>query len=160
MDSSQLRNEESRNTVTKRAWVVNSPSVVSEIIDGELVVMNLATGNYFSSTGTGALIWARIGERQDDDAVVAAVVAAYDVTRDRAAADFATFVAELAAAELVRAEEASEAMAPPAPGRREAYAKPELKVYTDMKDLLMLDPIHDVGADGWPAVAPEMKKAV
>lgn len=159
MDSSQLRTEESRNTVTKRAWVVNSPSVVSEIIDGELVVMNLATGNYFSSTGTGALIWSRIGERQDDDAVVAAVVAAYDVTRDRAAADFAAFVAELAAAELVRAEEASEALAPAA-AQREAYAKPELKVYTDMKDLLMLDPIHDVGADGWPAVAPEMKKAV
>src|SRR6187397_1108133 len=38
----------------------NSPSVVSEIIDGEAVIMNLATGHYFSALGTGGELWALI----------------------------------------------------------------------------------------------------
>jgi hypothetical protein len=35
-------------------------------------------------------------------------------------------------------------------GEALVYAKPELQVYSDMKDLLLLDPIHDVSEEGWP----------
>ena len=30
------------------------------------------------------------------------------------------------------------------------YSKPELHVYSDMEELLLLDPVHDVGDEGWP----------
>ena len=36
---------------------VNSPAVVSEVIDGEAVIMNLKSGNYFSIQNSGAVIW-------------------------------------------------------------------------------------------------------
>jgi hypothetical protein len=30
-----------------------------------------------------------------------------------------------------------------------------MHVYSDMRDLLMLDPIHDVAEEGWPSRPPE-----
>jgi hypothetical protein len=31
------------------------------------------------------------------------------------------------------------------------FTPPALTKFTDMQDLLLLDPIHDVGSGGWPA---------
>jgi len=30
------------------------------------------------------------------------------------------------------------------------FQPPTLNKYTDMRDMLLLDPIHDVGESGWP----------
>jgi hypothetical protein len=30
------------------------------------------------------------------------------------------------------------------------FTAPVLKIYTDMQELLLLDPVHDVGVEGWP----------
>ena len=35
------------------------------------------------------------------------------------------------------------------------FEMPVLHKYTDMEDLLLLDPIHEVDETGWPAKAPE-----
>ena len=29
-------------------------------------------------------------------------------------------------------------------------AKPDLRKYTDMEDFMLVDPVHDVDATGWP----------
>ena len=34
------------------------------------------------------------------------------------------------------------------------YAAPKLATYSDLQDLLLLDPIHDVDETGWPAARP------
>jgi len=36
---------------------VNSPTVVSETVDGEVIMIHLDTGNYYSLRSTGSLIW-------------------------------------------------------------------------------------------------------
>ena len=36
-----------------------------------------------------------------------------------------------------------------------AFQKPTFEKYTDMQQLLLLDPIHDVDDTGWPHVAAE-----
>ena len=36
---------------------VRDKNVVSEIIDDEAIIMDLADGTYFSSDGAGAIIW-------------------------------------------------------------------------------------------------------
>jgi hypothetical protein len=145
--------------VSKPAWVVNSPSVVSETIDGELVVMNLETGNYFSSVGAGALVWSCIERRLPEASIVAALSAAFEVQADVAGRDLAAFVAQLRVERLIRDGSATEGAVPTLAGPRAAYAAPELKVYSDMKDLLMLDPIHDVAPEGWPTLPDDIKKA-
>jgi hypothetical protein len=42
----------------------------------------------------------------------------------------------------------------PAPIGTAEFHAPVLQVYSDMQDLLLLDPIHEVDATGWPMPAP------
>jgi hypothetical protein len=35
------------------------------------------------------------------------------------------------------------------------WSAPTLEVFTDMQDLLLFDPIHEVGPEGWPYAADE-----
>src|SRR4051794_38301552 len=38
-----------------------------------------------------------------------------------------------------------------APGLPAAYGAPALNKYTDMQELLLLDPVHEVDEAGWPS---------
>ena len=50
------------------AYEVNAPDVVSEVIDGELIIMDLGSGKYYSSENSGAVLWTWIekGYGQND----------------------------------------------------------------------------------------------
>jgi hypothetical protein len=39
-------------------------------------------------------------------------------------------------------------------GQSRQFVPPVLERYDDMEDLLLLDPVHDVDAQGWPQPAP------
>jgi hypothetical protein len=69
-----------------------------------------------------------------------------------AAGDIQAFIASLVEEQLLQ-ESIADTEAPvtvAARGGALAYARPQLQVYTDMKDLLQLNPIHDVSEEGWP----------
>ena len=146
----------------KPVWIVNRPAVVSEVIDGELVVMNLATGNYFSSSGSGAALWASLEVGSAAEGLAAALVRRYRIDAGTAAADVECFLERLRAESLVRESSADDAVAATAvsPAADEPYEAPQMHVYSDMRDLLMLDPIHDVAEEGWPSRPPEELKQV
>ncbi len=136
-------------------WVVDTPSVVSEVIDDELVVMNLATGHYFSSVGSGAVAWACLEQGMDSAAIAAVLGQAFDATDAQIEADLSSFIKSLRSNGLVRPGDVATVAAatgtrPPASAIRAPYSSPQMNAYTDMKDLLMLDPIHDVADEGWP----------
>ncbi len=136
-------------------WVVDTPSVVSEVIDDELVVMNLATGHYFSSTGSGAVAWSCLELGMDSAAIAGVLGQSFDASAAQIEADLSGFIESLRSNGLVRAADAASAAAvtgtpPPPPSQRAPYGSPQMNAYTDMKDLLMLDPIHDVADEGWP----------
>jgi hypothetical protein len=42
---------------------------------------------------------------------------------------------------------------PPVVSGRLSFTHPQLQKYTDMQELLLLDPIHEVEESGWPATA-------
>jgi biotin carboxylase len=37
--------------------------------------------------------------------------------------------------------------------KRRVFAPPRVEKYTDMQDIILLDPVHEVGAAGWPQAA-------
>jgi hypothetical protein len=39
-------------------------------------------------------------------------------------------------------------------GKRRAYVAPAFDRYTDMAELLLIDPVHDVDEAGWPQPLP------
>lgn len=137
--------------MNSETWIINAPTVVSEIIDGELVVINLEKGSYYCSLGVGAYLWQCLQQRADLATIEAAVVQGFGVAPERARADLRSFLGQLQREGLVRPARPDEATAAAAPvPAAAAYAAPDLKIYSDMQDLLLLDPIHDVSDEGWP----------
>ncbi|MGH9646862.1 MAG: PqqD family peptide modification chaperone, partial [Bryobacteraceae bacterium] len=45
-------------------------------------------------------------------------------------------------------------------GQRAVYQAPDLHTHTDLQELFLIDPIHDVSAAGWPNVEPKLDHAV
>jgi Coenzyme PQQ synthesis protein D (PqqD) len=133
----------------------NGPLVVSETIDGEAIIMHHGSGTYFNTTGSGALIWGAIERTTTLDIIAAHLVAVYDVDTERALAATRHYLAALAAHDLIKPGSEAFADLPKASPHREPFREPELGVHTDLADMLLLDPIHDVGEAGWPAPKPQ-----
>ncbi|MCZ6860731.1 MAG: PqqD family protein [Alphaproteobacteria bacterium] len=143
--------------MTNQQFIINAPSVVSEMMDGEVVIMNLKSGNYHSSLGIGAVVWAWIEERKSVREIQCLTSRRYDASAEEITVTLKAFFDRLVEEDLVRevaVEDPDRANAQgynaDTPSTKERYEIPELCTYTDMQDLLLLDPIHDVGDAGWP----------
>jgi Coenzyme PQQ synthesis protein D (PqqD) len=122
---------------------VNSGEVASKVVDGEAILINLSDGMYYSLTGTGALVWALLDAGQADDRICAELERRTGVDHATAAADLRRLLAELSAEGLIVAADPSTAAAVSEVGDLPAvtsYSTPELEKYSDMSDLLALDP--------------------
>ncbi|GAC1612429.1 MAG: hypothetical protein NVS3B27_03870 [Novosphingobium sp.] len=70
-------------------------------IDGETVIMELQSGDFFSLSGSALSIWQLIDGTRDRPSLVAAVAAEYQVAEAELAGEIDAFVADLKAAKLV-----------------------------------------------------------
>ncbi|QEA17465.1 PqqD family protein [Novosphingobium ginsenosidimutans] len=70
-------------------------------IDEEVVVMSLASGDFFSLTGTARSIWLALDAQNDRAGLIAALAAEYGVEPSAIAQDVDPFLAQLAAAGLL-----------------------------------------------------------
>lgn len=70
-------------------------------IDGEVVLLNLADGTFFSLTGTAAAIWPLIDGTRSREALLAELAADYAAAPEDIAADLDAFLAELEAAGFI-----------------------------------------------------------
>jgi len=132
---------------------VLSDQVVHETIDGETVVINLATGNYYSMEGSAADLWARLlaGETAGESA--AALSATHGADAAAIAAAIVTFHQELFDEGLLIEEPEG---LPTAGGDLGTFVIPEVHVYNDLSAHLLADPVHDVEREtGWPAVSSQ-----
>jgi hypothetical protein len=131
---------------------VNSPEVISETIQGETIVINLTTGTYYSLPDCGAEIWEAAAASATVDEIAAALGARYDAPAAELIAGVSALIEELLAEQLITASDATtsdvrpgEPLEPKLP-----FQKPALGKYTDMQDLVLLDPVHEVDDRGWP----------
>lgn len=69
--------------------------VIVEEIDGQLLMLDLRKNAYFGLNAVGLAIWRALEEGRGVEAAVDALVAEFEVERERAAADAAAFVREL-----------------------------------------------------------------
>jgi hypothetical protein len=152
-------NEPDRDT---NPLTVDPVQVVHETIDDEVIIIQLDRANYYSLAGSGREIWLMICAGLTPAAIVERLEAAYQGDNGDVAADFRQLLAQLSEEGLVQ-EGATGASATPSNGGPPidasvpaggTYAPPKLEKYTDMQDFLLIDPIHDVAAEGWPVVEP------
>jgi hypothetical protein len=143
-------------------WRVNQPSVVHEILDGEVVLINMDTGSYYSLDGIGADAWAliEIGAATTNE-IVGEISRRYDGDPLEVKQAVVRLIEELRQEGLIVADGtgAVEPTATPAglnhkEAEKRKFEAPTLQKYTDMQELLLLDPIHEVDDTGWPNRPP------
>jgi hypothetical protein len=135
---------------------VNSPGVIDQSVDGEVLIVNLETGFYYSSDGSGDAMWALLARGATVEEAAEALAAAYDAPAGDLLQATEAFLSQLIQEDLVTADGAAAPGAAPSLQPRGAFTPPVLQKYTDMQELLLLDPIHDVDATGWPQARPGM----
>lgn len=134
------------------------PNIMHEQIDGEVVVVNLDNGTYYSFDGVGGAVWNLLdGAGRDLASLTAGLITRYTGDPAQIAAAAARFIAQLTAEGLIRVEaiEGDAGVPPGDPGVPSTtpatpFSEPTLQKYTDMEALLLADPIHEVDEAGWP----------
>ena len=126
---------------------INSPKVIHQIFDTEVVIVNLESGNYYSVGGSGIDIWRFLDAGKSREEIAKAFAASPEN-----AAKVESFLDEIEREQLVVA-------APDNPAAREvaspkSFVAPTIEKFTDMRDLLLLDPIHELDESGWPKNLP------
>ena len=143
---------------------VNTPTVTHEIIDGEAVIINLDSGNYYSLVETGSLIWALLEKGASASEVQNLIQQGYQGNAADIDQGVEDLLGQLQQENLIVPVDESTALDPgelrqvlPATNGHEkpSFNAPLLNKYSDMQELLLLDPIHDVDEAGWPKPVPE-----
>jgi hypothetical protein len=119
---------------------IRTPKVVHESVAGEVVAIDFDSGSYFSLRGPAEAVWSALSG-DEGRAVDKAAGAVADVDAD-AVAGFLDHLVELGLLERT---------GPPAgSGSVTGTGALVVEQFTDMEDLILLDPVHDVSDAGWP----------
>lgn len=131
---------------------VNTPAIVSEIFDNEVILVNMSREHYYSLRDTAATLWQGLDAGLSVDALIGRLVAGYTIERAEAGQAVESFLQQVTEQQLIIPTGQPVGIKPlEAPLTRRSFSTPVLETYTDMQDLLALDPIHDVDPQqGWP----------
>ena len=139
--------------------VANLAVTASEKFAGEAVIIHFERGTYFSLRGSGGTIWSFL----QTPTSIAAIATAVRMQEQPSPADFEAklteFVAKLAEHDLI-----TSSLEPAAPPMISAEAiaslstAPDLEIYSDLAELIAMDPVHEIDIlTGWPK-APASEK--
>lgn len=132
--------------------VINRPSVIFDVQGDEAVIIDLTTGRYFRLDVPSTALWLQFATPASPASVLGTCTTA-------GALDFRLdgIVADLMERGLLRPPNGSDGgatllAAPSAPWEFQGF---DLEEFTDLEDILGLDPIHEVDPEkGWPHAAP------
>lgn len=140
---------------------INESKVLFETYDDEIVIINLDNGVYYSIEQCAMDIWRLIESTVSLDNILIFLTEKYKIDEGKIEKDLNAFVSDLLAENLVTPykpsnnEEMSGLVDADNDGFRNAgsaYQAPVLNKFSDMQDLILLDPVHEVDRSGWPNV--------
>jgi Coenzyme PQQ synthesis protein D (PqqD) len=136
-------------------FAVTTPNVMHQTIDGEVIVIDARTGMYYSLRATGAAIWHSIDQGHSIDEIEAELRRRYDASDEEIRGAVRGLLGELVREGLVQAaaEDAAPAARPSSSDEsddRLPFEPPSLEKHADMKAMILIDPVHQVGSLGWP----------
>jgi hypothetical protein len=143
---------------------VNTPTVTHETIDGEAVIINLDSGNYYSLVEVGSFIWGLVEKGASASELQNLILQTYQGNATDIDRGVQELLAELQQENLIVPVDGAGALDPNQElASNNSHDKlpfnpPALHKYSDMQELLLLDPIHDVDEAGWPKPNPDPPK--
>lgn len=139
--------------MNEERYCLNAPDVVSENVDGEVVVVDLGKGIYYSLEGSASPIWELLVAGHTVDEATAVLEPVLDAPAERLRRAVAELLEEVKGEGLVspRPQDLPAPQTPEGLVTGTAFVAPRLARFTDMQDLLALDPVHDADEQqGWP----------
>ena len=140
-------------------FCVSTKNAIAETIEGEVIIIHLGTGAYYSLRDAGAEIWAAIEQGATRSEIVDWLETRYEGTEEEMDAAVGRVVDELRVEGLVENASEDGRPSPPPPvtdgAARKEFSAPSLEKHTDMQDLILIDPVHEVEARGWPYTAAD-----
>lgn len=143
--------------MSNQRFRVNTPTVTHETIDGEAVIINLDSGNYYSLLEAGSFIWGLFEKGASANEVQNSVLQNYEgdaADIDRGVQDLLAQLQQenliVPVAGAVEVSDLSHVVPSNNNHEKPSFTPPSLHKYSDMQELLLLDPIHDVDDAGWP----------
>jgi hypothetical protein len=135
---------------------INAPAVIHERFDDELVAINLDTGVYHSLAGPAADAFQLLSDGASKQELADQLANKYAASSDVIAAALTPFFDQLRKEDLICEVENGNGAAPlslASAGPRVPFTAPTLEAYRDLQSLFLLDPVHEVGEEGWPSPA-------
>lgn len=130
---------------------INRSRIVYEVLNSEVIVIDFNTGNYFALIHVAKLIWQFLEKEVSAQQMVQILAGAFRCEPDIISNDLKNFLEELDRNGLIEQVEGPTMGQPPEfniDGWE--YNHPNLETYTDVQNLLLLNPIHEVAEGGWP----------
>jgi hypothetical protein len=151
-----------------QTYRINAPTVAYQNVEDEAILIQFDSGCYYSTDGLGTEILSLL--RQG-----ASAITVVEILADRYCADLQDvyravkpFIEQLGTENLVVAQPGDvvdggsgrQSMGSTGAARPQCPIEPPvLHKYTDLQDLLLLDPIHDTDDAGWPMAEPNRWRA-
>jgi hypothetical protein len=121
----------------------NLANIAARVIDGEAIILDVTRGAYYSMDGAGAVVWELITEGRPLGQIAGALAERFDGPEALIETELERLATELVREGLVFEANGNGKRTDPIPvhtGARDAFRAPVLHKYTDMGDLLALDP--------------------
>ncbi|MDI6743430.1 MAG: PqqD family protein [Smithella sp.] len=135
----------------EKYYEINAPAVISEPMEDEVVVINLDNGCYYNLNKTAAQVWNFLDQGYSLNSIASSAEKFYPGETESIRSDFKEFVKRLIDEQLVREIEGRNGSEMNAEGfDGQTYEKPDFEKFSDMQEMLLLDPIHEVSDEGWP----------
>jgi len=139
------------NSILNKELAPNKPDIVSEKFEDEYILVSLVNGNYYSLRGTAADVWSQIEDVCHAQTLMNFYKSHFNLNSDEVES-LKSFLIDLIDQDLVKTSDAEQSVDSVVEIPTDSkFEIPIVEAYSDMQDLLLLDPIHDVDEEtGWP----------
>ena len=131
------------------------PMLVSRQFDDEVILANFETGLYYSLAGSAADIWLGLKSGATAEEIVAAFAALGGQGTAASKEAINGFIENLLTEKVITPQDGPLDRQPWSLQFSDPYSPPVLERFDDLRDLLFLDPVHDVSDAGWPVRAKD-----
>jgi len=130
-------------------YQMRSSQVTFERIDGELILISMDSGKYYSATGTAADIFYLIENKTPLNKFNEVLEKHFTHFDD---SEILSFVDKISSENLIEPcpQPNIDHVDLPDDYQRGIWVSPSIIEFSDLQDLILVDPVHDASLNGWP----------
>jgi len=136
----------------KSRFSVFDSNIINDIFGEEVVLVNLQSGIYYSLRFSSAQIWKRIVSQYSIEEIIFDLMLIYNVDENILHTEIEKFVSILIENKIIKEVAITEKIIIDNSLILEKieFEAPIIEIFSDMQEILLLDPVHDVDKAGWP----------